>query len=116
MITIEQEIKLERMQKICLKIIYGFEKTYEELLAVSNIKSLKDRRIEAFKKFALTLSQNERYSDWFPVKNNVRTLRTTRFYQEHNTKTKRLFDSPLYAMRRLLNEERNTDKDDEDSV
>ena len=98
--------KIERLQKIALKIIYGFSLTYEELLAKSGLHSLQYRRKEAFKKFAASLASSDRYgNEWFPLKNTARSLRKEKKYEEFYARTDRLYNSPLYKMRRILNEE-----------
>ena len=71
------------------------------------MKSLEERRIEAFKKFARTLASNDRYKDWFPLKENDRRLRQDRKYEEFFARTERLYQSPLYRMRRFLNDNNN---------
>ena len=48
-----QIIKLENIKKRCLRSIYGYEKTYAELLTESNLESLEDRRDKAILEFAI---------------------------------------------------------------
>ena len=106
MLTIEMSNDLERLQKMSLKIIHGFGIEYEELLRKSNLKTLEHRRTEAFKKFSNAVVLNERYESWFPT--NVETshdLRHRKRYCEFYARTNRLYNSPLYAMRRALNSE-----------
>ena len=68
----------------------------------------------AFKKFTLQLIKNERYTDWFPLREQVNhNLRTKNPYKELHAKTKRLYDSPLFTMRRLLNQEIGENEEDE---
>ena len=47
MLSKYQSIKLENLQKRCLRAIYGYNKTYEELLQESNLKTLEERRQNA---------------------------------------------------------------------
>ena len=47
-----QSTRLENLQKCCLRAIYGYEKTYTELLQESELKSLEERRDIAVLKFA----------------------------------------------------------------
>ena len=73
MLTAEQNNKLEYLQKMALKIIFGFNINYETLLEKASIVSLEERRKEAFSKFARSISKNPRYEPWFPPNLNRRT-------------------------------------------
>ena len=85
-------------------MIYGYNYSYDELLLKSSLMKMEDRRIELFKKFTIKTSENERYSSWFPFKENLRETRKLRPYLEQKAKSERLYRSPLFAMRRLLND------------
>ena len=61
------------------------------------------RRVKLFKKFTTKTSENARYKSWFPLKESVRDTRNPRPYLEERATSDRLFKSPIYAMRRLLN-------------
>ena len=100
----EQSDNLERLQKLALKIIIGFNYTYVELLEIAEIKSLEERRKEAFQKFAVTLTKNERYRSWFPrIEEGTRNTRNIKIYTEEFARTARLYNSPLFSMRRVQN-------------
>ena len=47
-----QAKKLEDLQKRCLKTIFGYDKSYEELLIEADLKTLEERRNKALLKFA----------------------------------------------------------------
>ena len=98
-----QTNELERIQKRCLRAVYGYEKTYEELLHLSGLDTLEDRRTRAFEKFAKKTLKNEKYSAWFPLKPPIRTTRSKAIYLEEKAVGNRLFKSPIFAMRRVLN-------------
>ena len=67
---------------------------------------LAEIREAAFLKFAKTLASSERYGNmWFPLKDQTRTLRNNIRYEEFYARTERLYNSPVYRMRRLLNQE-----------
>ena len=85
MLTCEQIDRLERQQKRVLKIIYGFNLSYNELLEKSNLPPLSVRREEACSSFAEKLVASERFNQLFP-KND---------YPEDMVE--------LFAMRRALN-------------
>ena len=47
-----QSKKLEDMQKRCLRTIFGYDKSYEELLELSGLRTLEERRHDSLIKFA----------------------------------------------------------------
>ena len=112
----EQSMRLEGLQKMALQIILGFGLNYCGLLDKANLKTLKERRELAFLNFAKSLVKNPRYNKWFPL-NNERNLnlRSERLYKEEHSKTTRLFNSPLFSMRRALNEEEHVQKTQENT-
>ena len=97
---------LERVQKRSLRAIYGYQHTYEHLLELSGLERLQTRRQTAFEKFTNKTLENPKYQSWFPLKTHVREVRNIRPYIEENAITQRLYRSPLYAMRRYLNDHR----------
>ena len=104
--------KLERQQKIALKIIYGFDNSYEQLLDLAGIKTLAFRREESTDNFARKLAESERFKALFPLNeypDSMAQLRHTNKYKEFRAKTDRLYNSPLYSMRLRLNQEENLD-------
>ena len=74
---------------------------------MSGLKTLKKRREGGCKNFALKLAKSSKFGDLFP-KNEYDTdapaLRRTKEYKETFARTERMYRSPLYHMRRLLNE------------
>ena len=83
--------------------MYGYDKSYSELLYISELDTLKDRREEALLKFAKKTMENENYKHLFPLKECARTLRKTDTFLEEYARTDKLYRSPLFTMRRLLN-------------
>ena len=102
-LTLTQSNALERLQAKALKNIYGYEHSYSSLLQRTGLTTLKVRRDNRCLKFARKAATNPRYSHWFPLNANRSSSRTGRPYQESRAKTKRLFNSPVYDMRRRLN-------------
>ena len=102
-LNIGQSNKLEWVQKRCLRAIYGYDHTYKELLLLSGLASLKDRRTIAFEKFATNISKNRKYVHWFPYRLPTRNMRSTATYLEEKSVGNRLYNSPIFAMRRFLN-------------
>ena len=62
------------------------------------------RREELTDKFALKMSKNPRYSDLFPLRPQQQLrVRNPKPYLELKANTARLYNSPLFYMRRRLN-------------
>ena len=117
MLSIEQSNRLESLQRKALRVIYGFDIEYNELLEKSGNLRLLQRREAAAKSFANKLVNNPRFSKFFPL--NPATGAATRKrkkYLEENSITSRLFNSPLFYFRRILNEQyfEELNEDDED--
>jgi hypothetical protein len=104
MLTSEQSIKIERLQLQALKCIYGIDISYAKMLAKSGLERLDSRRTAACRKFALKCVASDRFSNWFPLNEDVRRTRKTKTYREDFARCDRLRNSPIYYMRRLLND------------
>ena len=68
----------------------------------SGLETLRARRIVQADKFAEKAAGSDRFAHWFPM----RTSRTTRGgdkYMESYARCDRLYNSPIYYMRRRLN-------------
>ena len=66
LLTVQLEEKLEKMQKMSLKTIFGHDKSYAEILEKAGIESLKSRRSAYFEKFTLKSEANEKINKkWF---------------------------------------------------
>ena len=107
MLTISLSNDIERQQKCALKIIYGFDQSYETLLERTGLKTLKQRRIEACDIFANKLVNSRRFAHLFPetiYDANTPELRRRKKYQEQFARTERMYKSPLFSMRTRLNE------------
>ena len=105
-----QSNRLENVQKRCLRIMYGYNKTYEELLKLSGLQSLQERRRSQFKKFAEKMSSNPNYSRFFPLNQTAANTRHAKTYKEFFARTDRLYKNPLYAMCRLVNQTPDSDR------
>ena len=107
LLTGEQNNAIKHLQRRTLKIVFGFDFSYETLLEMSGLKLLEDRRCAAVEKFAKKMLRNERFQKkWFPRWNNEFeiNLRQNREFIEYHARTSRLYNSQLFHMRRLLNE------------
>ena len=69
---------------------------------MADLPTLRERRVEQCDKFAAKCATSDRFEDWFP-KNEGRRVRGSKEYKEEFARCKRLYDSPLYYMRRRLN-------------
>ena len=106
MLTSEQAENLERQQRRALKIIHGFEHSYEELLEKTGLERLSERRKQACDIFTNKLAESERFGNLFEeiqYPEEMVTLRKQKRFREEFAKSTRLYNSPLYAMRRLMN-------------
>ena len=103
-LTEEQNLKLERLQKMAFKIIYGFNIIYEDKLIELGMKTLQERREDLCYKFAISLTKSDRFREWVPERRIVREdLRNNLKYEEFYARTHSLYNSPLYSIRRRLN-------------
>ena len=103
MITQYQRNRLKNVQKSCLRNIFGFDKSYSDLLEEADLKTLEERRANALRRFAEKASTNSQFSHWFPLNQNRASQRSDKKYQELHAKSNRLYNSPLFEMRRILN-------------
>ena len=71
---------------------------------LAGVSTLRDRRIAACDKFAEKCLGSVKFSKWFPLRSSGRTgnRRGDRFLEEH-ARTNRLFNSPIFYMRRRMN-------------
>ena len=76
---------------------------------------MEQRRQKLFDNFTKKTVKNETYKKWFPLKETVRETRKPRPYIEERANSSRLYRSPLFAMRRLLNDEPPVTADPEDT-
>ena len=93
---------LERLQAQALKAIYGYEHSYT-LLEKTGLSTLQQRRDMRSDKFVAKCLANPRLSGWFEPNPAARTTRNTMPFKESRARTQRLYNSPLFHMRRRLN-------------
>ena len=98
-----QSNELEKIQKCCLRIIYRYNYDYNQHLELAGLQTLERRREINFEKFTRKTSKNQKYHHWFPKNPSERTKRNTALYKEETSVGNRLYNSPIFAMRRLLN-------------
>ena len=91
-------------------MMYGYQKTYGALLEEAELETLEARREKQFLKFAKKASENPNYSEYFPKNNCTVNTRRHKLFKEEFARTDRLYYSPVYAMRRALNETPYSDR------
>ena len=93
--------------------MYGYQLTYNELLQKAGFESLKTRRDNALRKFADRTVGNPMYERWFRQNENERrnSQRNTKQYEEKLARTTRLYNSPLFTIRRHLNSNPNQESE-----
>ena len=64
-ITVKEAVKLERVQKVAVKLIYGFDLPYRKILAKNNLERLEDRRKRLCLNFAKKAVKHRKFKDWF---------------------------------------------------
>lgn len=106
MMTQEQEHDLEMQQSRALKNIYGHTYSYERLIQISGLQTLKQRREDACFKFASKMATNPRFAAWFPKRTTRTRSGQDDEYVEFRARTNRRMRSPLFYYRRILNQNR----------
>ena len=106
LITAEQSSELERLQARSLGIIWGWDKSYRELLEMTGMETLEMRRRKSLESFTLKAIRNPRFREkWFPLRPAVEhAILNRRPYLEIVPKHERLLRAPTHTMRHLLND------------
>ena len=106
MLTAEQANSLESLQKMCVRIIFGWDQSYSEIRQQNDIELLEARRKKQCLKFAKECTESENFRDWFPLEpEKLHDLRVTNKYAIPKFNFYRYDNSPLNYMRRALNED-----------
>ena len=104
MLTAELSDMIEAIQKRACKIIYGWDSDYDVLVEGGMIETLQNRRERLTKNFAVKAAASTRFAHWFKEKKkSEHNLRKEDRYEEYFARTDRMKNSPLYFMRRMLN-------------
>ena len=99
--------KLESVQRQALKIIYGWTRDIDEIMAIKSIETLEERREKALLNFALKNEHVGKYGKrWFTEEDvPKRSTRTTRNkYKIPRGRTNRSRANPITYMAMRLNE------------
>ena len=105
MLTRNQCKELERLQKHAVKLCFGFNHHYEEILQEHNLSTLEQRRVKALQKFTTAAMANPRYAGWFIRRPSVdQDLRNRRPFVQKRAKTERYKSSPLLHIQKIAND------------
>ena len=103
-LTMKNRKDIERVQKVALRTILKDDYTdYSSALQLCSLISLKDRRQHLCKSFAKKCTKSEKTSDMFPLRKNIHHIRHPEKYVVFPANTKRLANSAIPYMQRLLN-------------
>ena len=105
MLSADMANQLERLQLKAMKIVYGDTISYGTVLEMTTLETLAERREKTIGKFAQQCLKNPKYSaSWFPPSERGRyETRHQKKYVEEKCRTSRLYNSPIFYMRRILN-------------
>ena len=98
---IESE-KLERVQKVALRLIYGRNISYKKLLILSNLTKLDVRREKLSLQFAKKASKHPKFKHWFKVTNPEQPTERAH-YAPTISRNKKLLKTPIPYFTKLLN-------------
>ena len=106
-LTQEQNLKLERIQKTCLKVILGEEYTdYQTALEICGLESLEDRRKKRCLDFSLKCLKHPRNQKLFPSNSNMSNanLRSNEPFIVNFARTSTYQNSAIPYCQRLFNQ------------
>ena len=103
-LTIGQELEIERIQKVALRIILKERyNSYEQALKQCGLSTLKERRTQLCLTFARKCAKSEKNEDMFPRKRSAYNTRHQEKFIVTRSNTDRLKYSAIPYMQRLLN-------------
>ena len=103
-ISLTKSKKLERVQKVALRLIYGRIVSYTELLKIAKLGTLAKRREKLCLEFAKKAAQHPKFKNWFKQENPGQPLMRAK-YAETLSRHKRLQKSLIPYFTKLLNKE-----------
>ena len=105
-ITKLEESQIERVQKTALKIILADQyEDYPSALLSTGLDTLSERRKSLCKKFAKNCVKSEKMRHLFPMNSRIANTRNPEKFYVQPASTKRLAQSAIPYMQRLLNED-----------
>ena len=104
MITDQQDEAIEWLQTHALRCIFGPWISGRRMRQMADLPTLRVRCIGHCDHFAAKCASSERFEHWFPRKEEGgRVTRRREEYVEEYARCDRLFNSPVFYMRRRLN-------------
>ena len=107
MLNDDQDERLERAQVGALRAIFGYKLSGRKLREKAGVETLRDRRIRLTDNFARKAAADAHFSGkWFPKKTaraSLRSAASREEYREEYARCDRLRNSPIFYMRRRLN-------------
>ena len=113
-LTEENSSDLERIQKCAVKIILGKRyNNYEDALQKVDLPTLNERREELCLNFGRKCIKNEKTKTMFPERVKIHQMlnRNEEKFEVKHANTERFLKSAIPHMQRLLNDEKNNEKD-----
>ena len=104
-LTMAQNNSIERVQKVCLKIILGDKyHEYNTALSICGLETLENRRENLCLKFGVKCSKSEKHKHLFPKNKKLEVqLRRREEYVVHHASTERYRSSTIPYIQRLMN-------------
>jgi hypothetical protein len=109
LLTGEQAQALESFQYQALKCIFGVGESYRSLREKSQLELLSERRLSAVDKFTVKCLARD-FKHWFPLNTSTRVTRKREVYREEYARCDRLRHTPIFFMRRRLNEKNRSEQ------
>lgn len=103
MISDRQDEEIKRLQTHALHCIFGPGLSGRTMRSLASLLTLRERRIAACDRFAERAAASDRFGHWFPQGMGRTSSRTSEKYVEECARCSRLYNPPLFYMRRLLN-------------
>ena len=104
LLNMQQCNQLEALQKRAAKIIYGFSRSYSEIISSGDLETLESRRETLCLSFAKKTSSNPLFKDWFPERaHSGHDTRHPEKYLVIKSRTERMKRNPVNYMRTILN-------------
>ena len=91
--------KIERVQRVAFKLIYGFGISFNKILLNNKLERLTDRREKLCLNFAKKALRHEKFKSWFKKKSGPGRAQ----YCEAISRRKQLAKSPVPYFTRILN-------------
>ena len=99
-LTMKEAAMIERVQRVAVKLIYGYGQSYDKILEKNKLEKLEDRREGLCLNFASKAAKHHKLKSWFKRKEGPGRAQ----YCEALTRKRQLWRSPLPYFTRLLNE------------